>query len=357
MTHYERVMAVIRHEAPGVIPCYEGFMDGNAQDKLLPELSGMEPREATLRILEALDLSIAKVRWEWDPPRVMEEGDNYRITESELGTRRRLQLSPWFRQYVGYPVEREEDLDSLTFPDPSDARRYERAEQDIEFFSQRGYFVQGSMGGIFAGVWYNVRQREALLVDMASNPSFAERLISKWGEWHLARSEELLKRGVKCIHISEDMGMTDRPWFSPAAYARFYFPWHKRLADLCHGYGAYMHMHSHGYIMPFMDKIVEAGVDLLNPVGPGDNMDLEEIKRQYGDRLVLIGGISKYLNTMSRTEIEHHIEQVMQIGSRGGGFVVGSEGGVPDTFSQEDFKHYVTTLRRYREEYGDRGKA
>jgi uroporphyrinogen decarboxylase len=118
-----------------------------------------------------------------------------------------------------------------------------------------------------------------------------------------------------------------------------------------------MHMHSHGYIVPLMDKIIETGVDILNPVGPGDNMDLAQLKQRYGDRVVLNGGISKYIEHMSHEEMERHIHDVIRVGSRGGGFMACSEGGIPYTFSQEDFRFYVATSRKYRERYGNSGTS
>ena len=357
MTHYERVLTTLNHQSPGVIVSYEGFMDINAQKKLLPDLAEATPQERMLRYLDTLDLSIVKVRWAWEPTHVIEEGDNYCIEENEIGTRIRLQRTPWFREYIAHPVESEEDLAHLKLPDPEEPHRYKQAEQDIAFFSQRGYFVQGTMGGFFAGLWYNLRPLTLFLCDLAANPSFARKLIGAWGEFTLSVAKGLLERGVHAIHISEDMGMTDRPWFSPATYERFFFPWHCRLADLCHSYGAYMHMHSHGHIMPLMDQIVKTGVDILNPVGPGDHMDLELLKNKYGDRLVFNGGISKYIGTMNHREIDRHIKQAIQVGSQGGGFIVCSESGIPSTFSQDDFRFYLSTLRKYREEYGGRGKA
>jgi len=354
MTHYERVIATLSHQAPGVLVCYDGFMDVNAQKKFLPDVPEMERQDAMLRYLETLDLSIVKVGWQWDV-RTVEQGDNYCVQENDIGTRTRITRTPFFREYVAHPVEWEEDLDTLRLPDPDEPRRYERAEGDIEFFSARGYFVQGSMEGFFAGLWYTLRPLAALLCDLVANPSFAERLVNTWGAFNLARAEGLLRRGVHCIHFSEDMGMTDRPWFSPAVYERYFFPWHKRLADLCHAHGAYMHMHSHGYITPLMDMIADTGVDILNPVGPGDHMDLAQLKRDYGDRVVLNGGISKFIERMSHEEMERHVEEVIRVGSQGGGFMVCSEGGIPVTFSQEDFRFYVATSRKYREKYGDRG--
>jgi len=47
-----------------------------------------------------------------------------------------------------------------------------------------------------------------------------------------------------------------------------------------------------------MPAICEAGVDILNPVGPSDGMVLADLKACYGSRMTLMGGVSKYIGQM-----------------------------------------------------------
>ena len=74
-------------------------------------------------------------------------------------------------------------------------------------------------------------------------------------------------------------------FISPALYREFFYPWHRRLVELCHDYGAYVNIHSHGNINAIMPLLYEASIDILNPVGPSDGMDLAELKVRYGDRI------------------------------------------------------------------------
>jgi len=59
-------------------------------------------------------------------------------------------------------------------------------------------------------------------------------------------------------------------FISPQMYEKYFYPWHKKLADLCHHYGAYAYMHSHGNINKIVPLVVKAGIDILNPVGSGE---------------------------------------------------------------------------------------
>ena len=64
----------------------------------------------------------------------------------------------------------------------------------------------------------------------------------------------------------DDMGYTRAPFFSPAMYREFIFPYHKRVGDFCHDHGLPFILHACGTIRPFLPDIVAAGVDVLHPL-------------------------------------------------------------------------------------------
>ncbi len=115
--------------------------------------------------------------------------------------------------------------------------------------------------------------RDKILVYLLLEPELVHKMMKKLGEFNLNAAESLLKCGVDSITFCDDMGSGNNLLFSPTLYEEFFFPWHKELADLCHSYRAYAHMHSHGNINKIMGKIVDAGIDMLNPCDPYENMD------------------------------------------------------------------------------------
>ncbi|NQT94274.1 MAG: hypothetical protein HQ559_16050 [Lentisphaerae bacterium] len=352
---YQVMKAVMEHRAPGVVPWSELFMDVDAEEKFMPELKDLSPREAFFRRIEFFDNAKLAPASFHSPTKVVERGTDYVITENESGTRVHTQYNPHFSRRIRYPVMRKPDLASVHLPDPDDPDRYRQVEEDIEFYSKHDFFIEGRAGGFFCGVWYNLRPLMDFLRDMADDPPFAHQLLEKIGEYHLRIAENLLRRGVHCCVIPEDMGMTAGPWFSPDMYEEYFQPWHERLADLCRQYNAYLRIHSHGNIMSLVDKIIATGVDILNPVGPGDNMDLAGIKAKYGERIVILGGMSKFIARMSQEEVEAHIAEVFEVATRGGGFIARNESGVPADMTKENLDFYIKTVRKYREMYGHRG--
>ena len=135
--------------------------------------------------------------------------------------------------------------------------------------------------------------------------------------------------------------------FSPDLFRTYVFPWLKDLADLCHANGVYFHLHSHGHIEKIMDDIVEAGVDIINPVGPSDYNDLKLFKQKWGGRITLHGGISTTISEMSTEEMRKHVRDVIAVGRTGGRFIPRTESGIP-IMPLDKIQQYLEILQEER---------
>ncbi len=363
MNKLQRVLATVNHELPDVIPQQEVFFDDTSQEKFEPilrerlsqrgvEMPSDERLRSRLESAELLDNYLVGVGGGGLRSHVVERGDNYHILEWENGCRWRIRERPYNRQYIDMPIKGEADLEALSLPNPRDPARYEHVAESVRYFAERSYCTMAGVGGAFSGVWYHFRSYEDLMMDMVGNPAFAKRLVQVVADFNYAAAEELLKRGIHCLSFGDDMGSVTGMFFSPACYREFYFEVHKRLCDLAHQYGAFVNLHSHGNINAVMPMLVEAGVDVLNPVGPTDNMNMAELKEKYGSRMTFLGGMSKWIGEMSRPELQSHVEEVVRTGSVGGGYMTCAEGGIPYTMSPEDVVFYLDVLERYRERYG-----
>jgi len=364
MTKRERMLVTLSHKEPEIIPSKEEFMDPVAEQKFVPDFNSGDWEKDMLNYAEFMDDYMIGIVPDPNQKRpgkreappfgreVIKRGDNFEIWEFENGAVWKIILNPWTRVYLDYPIKEKKDIDKIVVPDPNDPMRYEGLEEKTKFFKEAGYFTYAAIDGFFSGVWYFYRDFENFLTDLLLDPDFAHELIAKRAEYNLAAAKNLLEIGVDCIFFYDDLGSTDRMLISPENYRKFFFPWHKKLASLCHSYDAYVHMHSHGHIMEIIDLIVEAGIDILNPVGPGDGMDLGQLKRRYGDKITFLGGISKNFYKMTPEQMENHIEKVIRVGHKGGGFIPRTESGIPAEMSIEKFHFYLDTMKKYREKYG-----
>ncbi|HLA40259.1 MAG TPA: uroporphyrinogen decarboxylase family protein, partial [Candidatus Glassbacteria bacterium] len=70
-----------------------------------------------------------------------------------------------------------------------------------------------------------------------------------------------------------------------------------------------------------------------------------QIKSEYGDRLVLHGGVNAVLWDKPE-EIAAEIERVVPVLKEHGGYIFASDHSIPDTVSLPDFRRIVECVKR-----------
>lgn len=351
MTQREAVLATVKREPVDFIPGYILFATPQAEEILLPDIKTDDPDDRQLPVAKALENCMIDVTGNLRY-RVVEEGENYEIQEFENGTRRFINLRPeWFYENQYRPLDSTEDLDKLNLPDVINSERWIEQKRDTKRFIEEGFFTRGTLNGFYSGVWYYCRKYEHFAIDLAEGSDFVQALIDKWGSFILESARQLLECGVDGIYWTDDLGSNEGLLISPAMYRKYFFPWHKRAADLAHDYGKIAIMHSHGNINRLLPLMVETGIDVLDPVGPSDSMDLKQLKENYGDRISFMGGINRFIGQMSIGELKVHLEEVYRVGCRGGGFIPMEEGGVPQDMPYENFIKYVQLRRDLSRKY------
>jgi uroporphyrinogen decarboxylase len=100
-------------------------------------------------------------------------------------------------------------------------------------------------------------------------------------------------------------------------------------------------MHSCGAIRELIPDLIEAGLDILNPVQfTAAGMDLKSLKRDFGDVLTFWGGgvdTQSTLNKGNPQQIRNEIKKIMDIMAPGGGFVFAPVHNIQDDVSAENF--------------------
>jgi uroporphyrinogen decarboxylase len=121
-------------------------------------------------------------------------------------------------------------------------------------------------------------------------------------------------------------------------------PFHKRAIDWAHAKGVRAHLHSCGDVNPFVPELVEMGLDALNPMEVKAGMDPVELKKMFGDRLVLHGGVNAVLWDDVEA-IEAEMQAVIPVLKEGGGYIFASDHSIPSSVSLEDMRHVVVLYK------------
>lgn len=110
-------------------------------------------------------------------------------------------------------------------------------------------------------------------------------------------------------------------------------------------------MHSCGAIREILPDLIEAGLDILNPVQfTAAGMNLKELKRDFGDVLTFWGGgvdTQSTLNNGTPKQVADEIKRIIDTLAPGGGFVFAPVHNIQDDVSAENFWAMWDTMQLY----------
>ena len=125
---------------------------------------------------------------------------------------------------------------------------------------------------------------------------------------------------------SDDSGTQRGEFINPDLWAEMIKPHYKRLCDWIHvNTRMKTYLHSCGSIPRLIPHLIDAGVDILNPVQTSAaGMDPSTLKREYGDKIVFWGGgcdTQSVLPGATPEEVREHVKERLGIFAPGGGYV------------------------------------
>ena len=151
---------------------------------------------------------------------------------------------------------------------------------------------------------------------------------------------------IDCVSIHEDMAGKSGPLFGPKQVYEFMQPYYAKIWDCAKSYGARIFSQdSDGNMNPVIDAFLDCGVNCMYPCEPNSGMDIVEIRKKYGDRLCVKGGIDKFALRRGRDAIDRELEYKICDVTLGGGVVFGLDHRIPNGVHIDDYRYYVKKVR------------
>jgi len=189
--------------------------------------------------------------------------------------------------------------------------------------------IIGLFGGNLLELGQFLFRNDVFYMLLASEPARAHRFLDRLVEMHLKDLALYLSAVGPYIDIlmfGDDLGMQTGPQISPQMYKEFFQPrqslmWAtaKRLADVK------IMLHSCGGIYPLIPGLIEAGLDILQPLQTTcEGMDFVRLKREFGRDLCLWGGGANTRDVLAQgspEEVAEDVRQRVAVLAPGGGYV------------------------------------
>ena len=240
-----------------------------------------------------------------------------------------------------------EDLEKLKLPGKEEVD-YSNFEK-IKALLPEGMGVIGQYGDIFTMTW-ELMGFEGFSLALFENPQLIETLNQRIGTLILSMFEYFARcEVVDAIWYSDDIAFSSGLLMSPEVLDQYFFPWLKKIGDLAKSYDKPLIYHTDGLLFDVMEKIIDCGVDALHPIEP-KAMDLAEVKKRYGQRLCLIGGVDvDLLCRGTPEEVEQQVKHNIEVAAYDGGYCIGSGNSIPDYVNYENYLTLLKAARKYGE--------
>lgn len=188
--------------------------------------------------------------------------------------------------------------------------------------------MMGFGGNLFENGQFLYRTDE-FLINLLIEPENMGKMLDKLLEMHLETLEKVLDAigdSVDIIMFGDDLGTQSAPMINPDLYKEVFYPRHKKMFQMVkERSNMKVFLHSCGSIKQFLPDLIDAGLDIINPVQTtAADMDPVELKREYGKDLSFWGGgvdTQHLLPNGTPNVIRANVRKNAEILMKNGGFV------------------------------------
>lgn len=361
MNSQERVLAACAFQPLDRIPRAEFFWayPENWQKRLGPleavnDVVVLVPNEGTFPTREKL---------------IQKQGDD-QIEIDRWGRTIHSKQGTYFVETLSVPLSEPDQFDALQFDPPSLSKRYlqveietvedtllvpvDSTEQEVLHAvqqTQKRACVFGKVGGPYLRSTY-LRGEEQFLIDLVRDPPLARAIADKVACHLLEIGLEQIRRWSlqnTGLWVFDDVAYNSGPLFSPVTFEKIFLPAYRKMVSAFKQAGvSYVFFHSDGDIRLFLDMLIEAGFDGINPVEPRAGMKIPDLRKCY-PQLILIGGMD---NTGTLTDgptekIRAETLELLEV-AQDGGVIIGSGYTGPDIPLEHFVCYHETCLSFFR---------
>lgn len=334
MTSAERVMAVLRNEEPDRIPHFEWILDTRVRHAICP---GASTEEFTIRMgldamLTAPDFKTEQVaanrfKNEWGI--VVEKGEEQHSTVVEPAIRTM------------------DDFKAYEPPDPHAPHRWESLKRLVERY--KGEYAIGVHLNDVMSIPRNLMGFQELMMAFCMDPELVRSLVEMSVDLNIEFAKDAARYGADFVFTGDDYSSGQAPFMSPDTFRELMYPGLKRVFGGFREQGLPIIKHTDGNAMPLLDMILDAGIDCLDPIDPLGNMDMAQMKRDYGDQIAFKGNVNCATTLVTGT-IEDVVKEtidVIKAGAEGGGLILSSSNSIHSSINPANYLAMVNTIKAY----------
>lgn len=340
MTANERFSRMYAHKDADRIPIIDSPWAGTMARWRKEGMPGKMPWNEFFGIDRTVDIGVdSSPRFK---QKLIESTKDYTVVETNWGARLKMQNhADSTPEFLDFKVKTADDwLKAKARMTPTKTRvDWHHLKQHYKTWRTNGEWIEASFwfGFDVTHSWFIGTER--FLMAMATEPEWCVDMFNHFLDMNIALFDMIWDAGYTfdCISWPDDMGYKQNQFFSLTMYRELLKPVQKRAVEWAHAKGIRARLHSCGDIRPFIPELVEIGMDALNPIEVKAGMDPYVLKKEYGDKLVLHGGLNAVLwDDIDAVEAE--MRKLIPVLKQNGGYIFSSDHSIPNSVSLESMK-------------------
>lgn len=218
------------------------------------------------------------------------------------------------------------EIKQFSYPTLNDFN-FEEIKPDLKLRKDH-FLCTGCLNCIFMISMY-LRGFEKLMVELMIEKKLAHYYIDRIGEFAFEVTREILSHIGKDIDMYgmwDDLATQRGLMISHDIFSEYYLPWYRRILSETKKYNLISMFHVCGNANEIIPALIDIGVDILDPVQTSaHNMNLENLKKEYGRDVCFHGGIDvqTMLPKMKPSEITDYVFKITRLFARDGGIILG----------------------------------
>lgn len=251
-----------------------------------------------------------------------------------------------------------EDIDKIPVNEISDVEIEYLKKEAKRLYEETDYAILACFGGNIFEAGQTDWGYETFFIQLALNPDLMHYYFERLTQAYLRDLEKYLGavgEYIDVIQFGDDLGTQINAQISVDMYREMIKPYHKRIYEYVRNNypKVKVFLHSCGAISSLIPDLIDAGVEVLNPVQlSASNMDAATLKREYGKHLTFWGGgVSTQTTVTFGTveDIKKEVEELMGIFAPGGGFVFTQVHNIQANISPEKVVAIYDTANKFRD--------
>ncbi|MCM8768665.1 MAG: hypothetical protein NC911_03150 [Candidatus Omnitrophica bacterium] len=257
-------------------------------------------------------------------------------------------------EWLDFPVKTPADLKRLVeekfSPDSLTARWPINWSEQVKTWQSDGKkrdYLLFLDGGCYYGILRNLSGVETASYLFYDAPSLVHELFERINFFCLEGIKRAARAGLEIDYLGfgEDIAFKTGALVSPALFRQFFFPRYQKVVTAAKEAGISLFVYdSDGCLLPLLKDLLESGIDCFWPCEVAAGMEPLVLRKKFGRRIKMLGGIDKRSLAKGQPAIRREIESKLPV-IQEGGYIPRIDHSVSSDINLENYRFYLSFLQ------------